>query len=237
MQSRESVRERTALALDIPLISVSYALIALVALAPRLLSLGSFVTVDEIAFWIPRSDAFLRAVQAGDFPATAISTHPGVTTMWLGSAGIVLRRALLAWGLLRDDAFPTLLAFYRLPIVLAHTAGILGGYALLRRMLPALAALLAALLWAADPFVIAYSRVLHVDGLAGTFITVSLLAACVYWFHKRQPGFLILSAVSAGLALLSKSPALVLPPLVGLIALAATFQPDDGPFDYARGWR
>src|SRR5262249_32091892 len=74
-------------------------------------------------------------------------------------------------------------------------------------------------------------------GLAGTFITVSLLAACVYWFHKRQPGFLILSAVSAGLALLSKSPALVLPPLVGLIALAATFQPDDGPFDYAQGRR
>jgi 4-amino-4-deoxy-L-arabinose transferase-like glycosyltransferase len=186
------------------------------------LNLGSFVTVDEIAFWIPRSDAFLRAIQAGDFPATAISTHPGVTTMWLGSAGVVLRRALLAAGLLHDDSFATVLAFYRLPVALAHTAGILAGYMLLRRMLPALVAALAALLWAADPFVIAYSRVLHVDGLAGTFITLSLLAACVYWFHDRRNRFLILSAIGAGLAILSKSPALVLLPLVGLIALVAT---------------
>ena len=45
---------------------------------------------------------------------------------------------------------------------------------------------------------IAYSRVLHVDGLAGTFITLSLLAACVYWFHDRRSRFLILSAISAG---------------------------------------
>jgi 4-amino-4-deoxy-L-arabinose transferase-like glycosyltransferase len=221
MQSHESVGERAAFALDIPLISISYVLLALIALLPRVLSMGSFVTVDEIAFWIPRSDAFLRAIQAGDFPATAISTHPGVTTMWLGSVGVVLRRALLAAGLLRDESFTTVLAFYRLPVALAHTAAVLVGYAMLRRMLPALAAVLAALLWAADPFVIAYSRVLHVDGLAGSFITLSLLAACVYWFHDRRSHFLILSAISAGLAILSKSPALVLPPLVGLIALAA----------------
>jgi 4-amino-4-deoxy-L-arabinose transferase-like glycosyltransferase len=221
MQSRESVGARAAFALDLPLISISYILLGLIALAPRVLSLGSFVTVDEIAFWIPRADAFLRAIQAGDFPATAISTHPGVTTMWLGSAGAVLRRALLAAGLLHDESFATVLAFYRLPVVLAHTAGILVGYALLRRMLPALMAALAALLWAADPFVIAYSRVLHVDGLAGTFITLSLLAACLYWFHDRRTRFLILSAITAGLAMLSKSPALVLLPLVGLVALFA----------------
>ncbi len=228
MQSRESVGERAAFALDIPVISISYVLLALIALAPRVLSLGSFVTVDEIAFWIPRSDAFLRAIQAGDFPATAISTHPGVTTMWLGSAGVVLRRGLLAAGLLHDESFATVLAFYRLPVALAHTAGILVGYALLRRMLPALVAALAALLWAADPFVIAYSRVLHVDGLAGIFITLSLLAACVYWFHNRRSRFLILSAISAGLAILSKSPALVLLPLVGLVALTARGRADDG---------
>jgi 4-amino-4-deoxy-L-arabinose transferase-like glycosyltransferase len=221
MHSRETVGERAAFALDIPLISISYVVLALIALAPHVLSLGSFVTVDEMAFWQPRSDAFLRAIQSGDFPATAISTHPGVTTMWLGSAGIVLRRALLAWGLLHDDSFPIVLALFRLPVVLAHTAGILAGYAMLRRILPALAAALAALLWAADPFVIAYSRVLHVDALAGTFITLSLLAACVYWLHDRRMRFLALSAISAGLAIMSKSPALALPPLIGLIALAA----------------
>ena len=94
--------------------------------------------------------------------------------MWLGSAGVLLRRALQAAGLLHDDSFATVLAFYRLPVVLAHTAAILAGYALLRRMLPALVAALAALLWAADPFVIAYSRVLHVDGLAHAFTNTLL---------------------------------------------------------------
>ena len=74
MQSHESVGARAAFALDIPLIAISYVVLALIALVPRVLSLGSFVTVDEIAFWIPRADAFLRAIQAGNFPATAIST-------------------------------------------------------------------------------------------------------------------------------------------------------------------
>src|SRR4051794_27319571 len=76
MQSHESVGARAAFALELPLISISYVLLPLIALVPRVLNLGGFVTVDEIAFWIPRSDAFLRAIQAGDFPATAISTHP-----------------------------------------------------------------------------------------------------------------------------------------------------------------
>ena len=49
-----------------------------------------------------------------------------------------------------------------------------------------------------------------------------MLAACLYWFHDRRSRFLILSAISAGLAILSKSPALVLLPLVGLIALLST---------------
>ena len=64
MQSRETIGARAAFALDIPLISISYILLALIALMPRVLSLGSFVTVDEIAFWIPRSEAFLRAAHS-----------------------------------------------------------------------------------------------------------------------------------------------------------------------------
>jgi 4-amino-4-deoxy-L-arabinose transferase-like glycosyltransferase len=85
--------------------------------------------------------------------------------------------------------------------------------------------LLAALLWAADPFVIGYSRMLHVDALAGTFATLSLLAACLYWHHDPRRRWLVLSGVSAGLAILSKSPALALPPIVGLLALAADHRP------------
>jgi hypothetical protein len=209
---------------------LSYLLIGLAALAPRVLALGLFITDDEANFWLTRSDVFLNAIRAGDYAATAITAHPGVTTMWLGAAGIVLRRALLDWGILHSDAFPIVLACMRLPAALVHVAVVLVGYGLLRRIFspqqPALA-LLAALLWAADPFVIGYSRLLHTDALAGSFMTLSILSACVYFNHDRRRRWLALSGIAAGLAFLSKSPALVLAPAVGLVALLA--YRDDGP--------
>jgi 4-amino-4-deoxy-L-arabinose transferase-like glycosyltransferase len=145
--------------------------------------------------------------------------------MWLGSAGLLLQDSLLGAGIVRDGSFATFLALTRLPTVLVHAVGILFGYGLLRRLLTPTVAFLAALLWAADPFVIGYSRVLHVDGLAGTFATLSLLAACLYWHHEPRRRWLVLSGVAAGLAILSKSPALALLPIVSFIGLAAAWRP------------
>jgi hypothetical protein len=209
----------------IPWVFLSYLAIGLVALLPRALDLGVFLTGDEANFWLRRSDIFLSAIRSGNWAATAISTHPGVTTMWLGSAGLLLQDGLLGSGIVRDGSFATFLALTRLPTALIHTTGIVLGYGLLRRLLPVAPAFLAALLWAADPFVISFSRVLHVDALAGTFATLSLLAACLYWHHEPRRRWLILSGAGAGLAILSKSPALALLPLVGLLALAAAWRP------------
>jgi 4-amino-4-deoxy-L-arabinose transferase-like glycosyltransferase len=217
---RDLARSRT-----IPWVLLSYLTIGLAALLPRVLDLGVFLTGDEANFWLRRSDIFLSAIRSGDWAATAISTHPGVTTMWLGSAGLLLQDTLLGSGIVRDGSFATFLALTRLPTALVHSAGIVVGYGLLRRLLSPGVAFLAALLWAADPFVIGYSRVLHVDGLAGTFAMLSLLAACLYWHHDPRWRWLMLSGVAGGLAILSKSPALALLPVVGLLALAADHRP------------
>ncbi len=158
---------------------LSYVLVGAAALLLRVLDLGRFAHTDEVNFWIDRSHRFLDAIQAGDFAATAISTHPGVTTMWLGSAGILLHRWLFAVGVLTEGSFETLLICMRLPVALVHTAAILVGYALLRRLFTPAVALLAALLWATDPFITAFHRILHVDGLTSTFLTLSVLAAAV----------------------------------------------------------
>src|SRR6266545_4494545 len=195
-----------------PWVLLSYLAVGLVALLPRVLDLGIFLSGDESEFWLRRSDIFLQALRAHDWPATAVSTHPGVTTMWLGSIGLLLRDALTGWGLLSNQTFPSFLTLMRLPTALAHGATVLIGYMLLRRMVAPSIALLAGLFWATDPFVLAFSRVLHVDALAGSFLTLSLLAACLYWHHDRRARWLIGSAVSAGLAILSKSPALALAP-------------------------
>jgi hypothetical protein len=221
VQERAALHAASRVRIDIWALG-SYLLVGLAALLPRVLALGLFITDDEANFWLTRSDIFLNAIRSGDYAATAITAHPGVTTMWLGAAGIVLRRALLDWGILHSDAFPIVLAYMRLPAALAHVATVLIGYGLLRRIfspqIPALA-LLAALLWAADPFVIGYSRLLHTDALAGSFMTLSILAACVYFNHERRRRWLLLSGVAAGLAFLSKSPALILLPAVGLVGM------------------
>src|SRR5262245_5343805 len=107
---------------------LGYLSIGLVALLPRVLGLGQFVTTDEADHWMQRSEQFLRAIQSGNFAATAIAPHPGVTTMWLGSAGIVLRRALVGWGLLHDVSFRVVLGLMQLPVALAHVASILLGF-------------------------------------------------------------------------------------------------------------
>lgn len=217
-------------------IVATYLLIALIALLPRVLNLGTFVTHDEAEFWLYRSELFLEALQTGTMQDTAISTHPGVTTMWLGVVGIHLRHLLRAWNIVQEVPFPLLLALMRLPVAIAHTIGLLLSYTLLRRLLPLGTATLAALLWATDPFIIGYSRLLHVDALTGTFATLSLLAACYHW-NEKQPvsaisrtpmwqrwGWLIVSGVSAALAMLSKSPGFALVPVIGGLAVVKAAQ-------------
>ena len=125
---------------------LSYLVVALAATFPRVLDLGTFVTFDEISFWFDRSAVFLRAMRTGDYGATVITAHPGVTTMWLGATGIVMRQTLFNWGWLEQETFPLILTFMRLPMAVLHIVGVLVGYMLLRRMLDARIAVLAALL-------------------------------------------------------------------------------------------
>lgn len=215
---------------------VALGILILVALPLRVVDLGGFVIEDEARYWLDRSYIFLKALNDGDPAATAISTHPGVTTMWSGSIGTVIKRSFLTWGLLAEAPFPTTLALMRLPAALAHVAGILVGFWLLQRMLPLPVALLGALLWATDPLTLAYQRVLHVDGLMGTFATVSLLAASYYWHHRAALGWLLLSAVCGALAVLSKSPGLIVGPLVALIAVTTPLTTNATPGDYSVIW-
>jgi 4-amino-4-deoxy-L-arabinose transferase-like glycosyltransferase len=142
---------------------ITYLLVGVMAAWPRLLNLDQFLTVDEANFWIARSERFLNAMRAGDWLATAISTHPGVMTMWSGALGILIRRPLLEAGILSSLSVAEAIGLMRLPMALIHTCAVLIGYGLLRRMLSPLAAFLAAIFWALDPFVVAYSRLLHVD--------------------------------------------------------------------------
>ncbi|HMR66470.1 MAG TPA: glycosyltransferase family 39 protein, partial [Anaerolineae bacterium] len=167
--------------------------VGLVALAPRLFGLEVFLTADEPKSWFGRSIQFLDALARGDWVATFDSPAPGVTTMWAGAIGLLLDYARQGWpgpltGYLATVPFdpldPAILPLIRLPIVLAATLTAVLTYWWGRAAFGRLAALLAALFIALDPFLLALTRILGHDGPVTLFIWLSLLA----FLRSRQPG-------------------------------------------------
>ena len=191
------------------------------ALLPRVSGLDDFYTTDEAYFWQDRVDRFSDALSMGDWAATNQTGHPGVTTMWLGSFG--QRFAEMGGVAVATQGGGALfLAYLRTPLALINGLAVGLGYVLLRRLLPPRTALLAALLWATSPFLIAHSRLLHLDALLTSFTTLSLLSLCVATAPKPQRLLpLVVAGGCAGLALLTKAPALLLLPVTGLLLLIA----------------
>ena len=199
------------------------AALLVLALWLRLPGLDTFLTADE-ATWSAGAVQFLNALRSGNWAATNISGHPAVTTVWAGVIGLtgkwLLARPPGAAGL--DDMLRGLAAnpvrldvlpWLRLPIVVACALGILGIYLLARRSLGDRVALLGAVLLSLDPFFLAHSRVLALDALLATFITLAWLALMA-GIRGGQRRYLVLSGLAIGLAILTKSPALVMGPLM-----------------------
>lgn len=229
----------TETSLRVPAIVVALLLIVL-ALVPRLLAPGDFWTADEAKHWSVRVDTFLPAVQEGNYAATNLVGHPGVTTMWLGSLGVLLHQGLAHLGVVPADDPALYRMFLRVPIAIVTSLCIGGGYLLLRRLIGNRIALMTAILWIGDPFLVAHSKVLHVDALLTSFLLISILAAMVAvrlddFAHASDQstertelprirwGMLALSAITGGLALLTKSPSMILFSMIPLIALVGIF--------------
>jgi 4-amino-4-deoxy-L-arabinose transferase-like glycosyltransferase len=205
------------------------AAIFVLALLPRVWAPAVFVTVDEAYHWLERALRFRQALLAGDYAATNLVGHPGVTTMWLGALGLHLRSWLIGAGMVDGDSLFIYRALARLPVALANSFCIALAYAPLRRLFHARVAVLAALLWAGEPFLVAHGQLLHVDALLTSFLLLGVLCALVaFRFDEAAPAWpfvprwrwLVASGACGALALLTKSPAVLLPPMVGLIALA-----------------
>ncbi len=195
-----------------------------VALLPRVLGLADFFTIDEADHWILRVRLFSEALGQHNWAGTNLTGHPGVTTMWLGGLG---RRLAIANGVAPSLDSAAYLAMLRLPLAVTNSLAVGAGYLLLRRIVRPGIALLAAILWATEPFLIAHSRLLHVDGLMTSFATICVLLLLLGSPFARRPAtgigrwFAIAgSGMMAGLALISKVSGLVLLPWAGLFLAA-----------------
>jgi hypothetical protein len=118
----------------------------------------------------------------------------------------------------KDVTLIELLRAGRIIAVMANTIVLAASFLYARRLLGAWPALLAFLLVAFDPFHLALTRLLHLDGLFSNFVLLALLAYCSYLQDQRFLD-LVISAAAAGLGWLTKSPALFIVP--GRLAHAA----------------
>jgi hypothetical protein len=213
------------------------------ALIPRVMALDAYVATDE-AKWILRSAHFFTALLTGDYSAAASQAAtpdvevlaPAVTTMWSGVAGLTAKYyatgvslPLADWLAAMPYAHPEQvpLDFYpwlRFPTVIITSLFIVAFYGLARLLLADRpVALTAAILLALDPFFVNYSRVIHHDALVTVFTILSLLTFMV-WLNRPHPGWLALSGVAFGLALLTKPTALLLLAVIGLRLMQHLFQ-------------
>jgi 4-amino-4-deoxy-L-arabinose transferase-like glycosyltransferase len=194
-----------------------------------------FVSWDEPA-WVYRSVLFLQALRHGDWAATRLTGHPGVITMWCGAAGLwwhsVISHQVLPEQLAAIAAYPelavhdlgllrrlsALLPAAKSPLPWVHGALIVAIYAAGSRAVGRRYALPAALLLALDPYLIGLSRLLHIDALVSELMVLSLaLVATAFRDHRRW--LVVLSGVTAGVAVLTKTYGVLVAP-VALAALA-----------------
>ncbi len=219
----------------------------LAALLPRVLGLTTFLTADEddqIMF----ASLFLKSVLQGDFAGALVLGYPGVPTLVLGAMGVAARYAAHYQGWLplpwvTADLMTTLgqvttrfgmfaypldfLLWVRLPMAFTASLSIVGIYWLARRLLDERLALFGALLIAFDPFILAHSRVIHVDAPLAYFMFLSFLAFLLFIERGHWP-WLLLSGLFGGLAALSKTPAVLLGPILVVSGLFYALLPPPG---------
>lgn len=211
--------------------------VVLAFLLPRLPELNRYVTTDE-SNWLMRSANYYKALNDFDLKSTYQHEQPGVTVMWAGMVGFLRRypqyvetrpgqieRPEKLFIFLRNHEISPmmLLAAGRFFIIVFIVATLALAYLVSSRLLGLMCAFLGFILIAFDPFFIALSRLLHVDGLVSALMLLSLLSYLGYLYNGRKPYFLLISGVSAGLSWLTKSPAFFLLPFIGLVALIELF--------------
>jgi hypothetical protein len=194
----------------------------LLALVPRVVGLGGFLTIDEIK-WIEGAGQFTLALHSGDLAQTYWHFFPGITITWGETLALWLGHLIsggdVATYVAAQVADPVhTIGLFRLPGALLTALFAPGAYLLGRRIWGEWAAALAGGLIALNPFLLAHSRIVNGDAAAAGLMFLSLLAFLRLW-QGSGLRMAALSGVLAGLALLTKLPSPLIVPFIGLSAL------------------
>lgn len=194
------------------------AVIFVVAAIPRLLDLGIFLTADE-KNWMMRSYEFVRAFKDGRFNDMLQTTHPGVTVLWL-TGMVIYATMFLKHTLFTNENLPAFIYSTQFAVALLNTALVPVLYLLLRRLFQnRTISVTAAALIALNPWLIGYSRVVHIDAVVTGFMLAAALSLLIWAKEEYPRRWLFIAAILSALAALSKAPAVFLVPYFWLVVL------------------
>ncbi len=168
----------------------------------RLSSLDAHWSSDE-ARWLLRSIDFKSAVKNGKFSEILIAYHPGVTTMWISGLRTLFTEPSL-------NVLNLSWARWLIGVVVWLGIGIV--CFLLYKLFGQLVALTGFACLVTSPLFLAQTRRVHTDAFATTFILLTALLFLLYCQNPPRYRYLIFSGVTFGMAVLSKSYALILLP-------------------------
>lgn len=185
----------------------------------KLVRIDAFAVVDEPK-WAKRATAYYTALAHRDFPATFRTGHPGVVTLWIGTIASGVQ-SLSHYGYLceavtiRPEREPlacaldekTLITHMHIGVAFLTWVMLVVCYLWLRRLygFPKAGVILALL--AFEPFLLAHSRLAHLEGILAHALLASCLALLSYEQNPRKRLF-VLSAVLGGMAVAEKLPGL-----------------------------
>ena len=184
-------------------------LVAAIAFMPRIIGLDHQIRPDEM-IWLSRSRDFVMSLLNFDFSQSVISSHPGVTIMWLASLGMGIKEIIIPG----DSLFNYLFAA-RLPIAITISFTIFILFFFVKRIFNVQTAILFLIIVSFDPFLLGYSKIVHLDALLSFLMCATLLSFLVYKIDFNRK-FLYFSGVLCALSILVKLPALFLIPFITL---------------------
>lgn len=175
--------------------------VVVVAWAARAMGSERLVTPDE-RFWIEWSTDFATSLGADMSGSEAHRVYPGVTILWLTTAGYLTigpdaasavraqldaDRSFLAFAESdRGIDWIGLLSHLRAFTILANAALLALAFLQTKRLLGLEVAALGSMLIALDPFTVGLTRLLGVVGLTGMLMLVSMLGILCYLYRGQR---------------------------------------------------
>ena len=146
----------------------------------------------------------MEAVGEREFTKTAGTYHPGVMTMWLAGLRMFIQDASENPSLVELRSARKLMCF-------SISICVVVAFYLLHRLFGIGCAIICVLFLAFDPFFLAQSRRVHTDAISSILLLLTVLSLLIYRYSpQRRRRYLIVSGITFGLAVLSKSYALIL---------------------------